>query len=275
MNYPSPPPSPPPYAKTSTVCPPDIAGMDHLFNLQRGAKWDLRRFCNALHRARSKASQYGIRSIQHRTRLDQDAHHECLILDVVPLVPGTNAPQPDHAPHTLIEVGGVCDETSLFGIWGVAADEVGVTVLRREDEACLLQQAAEGFRGGSRADTPINGPAGELLATLSWDLEIPNLLDVCVILTSLSLTCPKYTLFTCPCVWLAHAIYEALKHGYRPVGENMGDSVWKRTRFLMVAWLFTPTPPACIFELCYRQAQWSHLAGLERHLPSSSSSAQP
>jgi hypothetical protein len=280
MSYPSPPPSPPPYADTSNVFPPGrlcITGMDHLFGLRRGLTWDVRRFCRALHGARSKASQFGVLSIQHRKRLHQDYQHEFLILDVVPLVPGTDTPQ-SNAPHTLIEVGRVGDKASFFSIWGVAVDEV--SVLLSEDEASILQPTAKSTGEGSSKGTPDNRTepsqfiAGELLATLSWELEIPNLLDVFLVITTLSLAFPNYNIFTCQCFWLARAIYETLRHGYRPSLESTGDKLWKRARFLMFIRLLTPKPPAFIFELCFRAGDWTHLASLEP-LPSSSSSAQP
>ena len=282
MNYPSPPPSPPPYADISKVPPPSLR-MDHLFDLRRGLKWDLARFCNALHGAHSKASQYGVLSIQHRKRLYQDYQYEFVVLDVVPLVPGTHTPKPN-APHTLIEVGRVGGMAPFFGLWGIATDEV--CVLRQEDEAFLLQQAAarESIGEGSQAGTGTPGPeasmiAGELLATLSWQIEIPGLLDVFLIITSLSLSFPNHNVLTCPCFWLAREIYQTLRHGYRPVLESNGDDLWQRTKFLVMR-LLTPRPPDLISQLCFRQAEWSHRSGLEqRPVPSSSSglpsSAQP
>ena len=146
-------------------------------------------------------------------------------------MPGTHTPKPN-APHTLIEVGRVGGMAPFFGLWGIATDEV--CVLRQEDEAILLQQAAarESIREDSQAGTGTPSPepsmiARELLATLSWQIEIPGLLDMFLIITSLSLSFPNYNVLMCPCFWLAREIYQTLRHGYTMAcsGEQWGQFV--------------------------------------------------
>lgn len=104
-----------------------VGPMGCLFDLDHGAKWILTKFCNALHHAHSGSSQFGVASIQHRKQLYSNYQHEYVVLDVLPLIPGTSTPKTE-ALHTYIEVGCVIDppRPSIFRIWGSASDQVYV-----------------------------------------------------------------------------------------------------------------------------------------------------
>lgn len=172
-----------------------------------------------------------------------DFQHEFVILDVVTLVPGTNTPEAN-ASHTYIEVGRSGDEArmSFFGIWGAASDEV--VILRQADEANVVQ----GGGGTSRYS------AGECLATISWEDELPNVLDVFTIIDFLSIWYPNYNIFTRQCYWFARAIYLIIQYGYAPTIENTGNKLWKRARFYIIVGVLTPRPPMQLYRLCRRHA---------------------
>lgn len=230
--------------------------MDNLFNLECGATSTLHEFCNALHRTHLGSSQFGIVSIQHRKRLSQydNLQYEFLVLDVVPLIPGTNTPQAN-GPHTYIEVIRTGDRARAptFGIWGFARDEV--LVLQQDDEPGVVQQ-----------ENPSQGSqycAGDHLSTLSWSNRIPNILDVFSVITLLSLTFPQYNIFTHRCFssWFARAIYLILRQTYAVHFEDTmpGGNPWERARFFIFVRAITPTPPAVISEFCYHQRVWREL----------------
>ena len=72
---------------------------DHFFHIQRGSKLFLKCFCDDLHQFHSQSSNYGVSSVQLRRLSFQKA---ILILDVVPMIPGSYDPQPNANPtHTL------------------------------------------------------------------------------------------------------------------------------------------------------------------------------
>lgn len=227
--------------------------MENVFNLHRGSIWLLKDFCDMLHATYTNSSQFGIASIQHRKRLYNDFQHEFIVLDVVPFIAGTSAPDPA-GPHTYIEIGRVSDEAriSFFGLWGFAFDEV--IVLRQEDEARILAPASQD------PSQDFQSRAGERLATLSWPDGIPNLVDVFSLITQLAVTFPYYNILTHQCFWLVRAIYDTLRFGYSPFLEDTGSKFRKKARFLVR--LVTPRPPPAILEICNRQRRWRQLNDL-------------
>jgi hypothetical protein len=152
------------------------------------------------------------------------------VLDVVSLAPGTNTPQANPR-HTYIEVGrsGDEDKMSFFGILGPASDQV--CILRQGDEVNILHDQ------GTESDNP-----STRIATLSWEIALPNLLDVFSAITLLSVTFPTYNILTRQCCWFARAIYDVLRYAYDPVIENTGDEFWKREKFYIFVRLLTHDP---------------------------------
>jgi hypothetical protein len=157
------------------------------------------------------------------------------VLDVVSLAPGTNTPQANPR-HTYIEVGrsGDEDKMSFFGILEPASDQV--CILRQGDEVNILHDQ------GTESDNP-----STRIATLSWEIALPNLLDVFSAITLLSVTFPTYNILTRQCCWFARAIYDVLRYAYDPVIENTGDEFWKREKVYILVSLLTPKPPTILY----------------------------
>lgn len=245
MDYPTPPPTPPQHTNISTHWhPPSFGWLDHIFRLQHGERWSLHQFYSALLCNRLDSYQFGIVSVQRRKRSYNNFQHEFVVLDAIPLVPGTNTPQAN-ASHTYIEVGRSGDEAqmSFFGILGPASDQV--LILRQEDEVNITCDQ------GTEPDDPSNR-----IATLSWEIDLPNLLDVFSVITLLSVTFPNYNIFTRPCYWFARAIYDVLRYGYEPVFENTCDGFRKGEKFYIFARILTPKPPTNLYLLCRRYGEY-------------------
>jgi len=200
-------------------------------------------FCKALHGARAFSSQCGIMSVQHRKRI----HHEALLFDVVPLAPGTNLPCHPNPPHTFLEVSRFKDpdRSYLFGIWGFAKDEVLI----------IGQETA-----GSDHQVQQPGLENEVLSTLSWTTELPNLVDIFDIIRLLSLTHPYYNFFTHQCFWFARAIYRILRRTYDYDHDVTGDKGWKMANFLVFFRIPTPSPPELLVSFCQDKKEWSYRA---------------
>lgn len=201
----------------------------------------LDQFCRALHRAHTDSSQCGIISVQHWKRVRQGLQHESLIFDVVPLIPGRNIPQ-NNPSHAYIQIGRFKDrtQTSFFGLWGLARDEV-VVVGR---EATVVQESKE------------HDP-DDCLSTISWAAPLPNLIDVFDVIQLLSLMFPCYNIITRQCYWFARTIYDCLRHAYSPYREDvLGKKWWKRSKFMLVR-LLTPSPPSLLLSFCRVKKVWS------------------
>jgi hypothetical protein len=233
--YPSP--NPPPYTDTPLQF---LMDPYHPFAPPHPSTWPLDQFCRALHRTRTDSSQRGILSVQHWKRVRQGLQHESLILDVVPLVPGRNVPL-NNPSHTYIQLGRFKDreQTSLFGIWGLARDEVVVVGREAKD----VQESKE------------HSP-DDCLSTISWAAELPNLVDVFDIIQLLSLMFPYYNIVTRQCYWFARTIYNCLRHTYGPYREDVGKKGWKRSKFMLIRFL-TPSPPSFLLSFCRVKKVWS------------------
>jgi len=218
--------SPPPYTE-SLMDPYHPFASLHL-------KWPVDQFCRALHTVHADSKQHGIVSVQHWKCLHRGLHHESLVLDVVPLVPGKNVPQ-NNPSHTYIQIGRFKDRVLL----GRARDEVVVVGRMTEDVQESNQQ----------------GPS-DCLSTISWTIELPNLLDVFDIIQLLSFMFPYHNIFTRQCHWFARTIYDCLEYAYIPYRQDTGRKLWKRSKFLLFRCL-TPSPPPALLSYCRVKKLWS------------------
>ena len=225
--------------------PPPSSSADIFPRLRHHGKQSLEGFCNAIHHTRSMSAEYGIVSLQIREQLYQHFQDEVLILGVVPLIPSTNRPKPN-PHHTYIEVSRREQDRYLLGwhIWGNTRDEV--FVLQPEDEASVINTTP-----GSITPQQSHYPASKCLMAISWNVLVPNLLDVFTIITHLSIMFPHYNKFTRQCSWLAHATYDILESCYNPVLTPHGIRIFAYP---------TPKPPESLYLLCRCQREWSQVA---------------
>ena len=233
--------------------------MDDLFDLQRGSKWSLKTFCDNLHEVHSQSSLYGVASVQLRRLSFQKSF---FILDVVPIHPRSYDPQPN-AIHTYIEIRrsesyNDYSVLNILGVCGPASDSV--IVLRQEDEAGVTEDSGP----GDHSEQTRNAYRGsEHLVTLDWSYRLPRLLDVLSQVTLLSVTYPRYNIFTRRCSWLAHAICVILglaqRCGAMSVLDRRYEFRFKRAIFWLFAEFHPPIDPG-IIEFWWRKDKWRQLA---------------
>ncbi|KAF8550467.1 hypothetical protein OG21DRAFT_1513983 [Imleria badia] len=247
MNQPG---SPPPFPPRLTYM---LGFEDDLFDhWDCGVDMTLSSFCNKLHSMRSKAFNYGIAPLQHRKG---PCTNEFLILDIVPLIPGTINPRTNPS-HTYLKVSRSEDHAGSSFIWRRAKDDV---ILRQEVEAAVSQ--------GSWY------PASEHIATLAWEKEnFPTLLDMFSLITFLSVSLPYYNRFTCQSNWLVRTVYvESLtEHHAGPRGfeprkvilepEAPASELWKIVRFIISipSQLLAPDSPVGMTYFCAHMFRWSY-----------------
>ena len=237
---------------------------DHFFHIQRGSKLFLKCFCNDLHQFHSQSSKYGVSSVQLRRLSFQKA---ILILDVVPVIPGSHDPQPN-ASHTYIEIyrskgyydDSVSPVSGIEAICGSAFDTV--TVLRQEDEAGVTEDSGPGDNPKQIRNTYRDS---EHLVTLGWSYRLPRLLDILSLVTLLSVAYPYYNIFTRRCSWLAHAACVILEHrcgGLRVVDRRCESRLTRVAHFLFND--FHPTVNPALIEFWQREDKWRQLAAGRR-----------
>lgn len=210
-------------------------------------------FCKELHGARAFSSQCGIMSVQHCRCIHHGLQHESLLFDVIPLAPGTNLPQSANPPHTFLEVSRFKnpDRTNLFGIWGFAKDVV-----------LIIGQESGG--PNDEVQQPLTLES-EILSTLSWSTELPNLVDIFDIIRLLSLTHPYHNIFTCQCFWFVRAIYRILRRTYNyDLEVTKYDLGWEMAGFLTFLHILSPTPPKPLVSFCQDKKEWSYRATVGR-----------
>ncbi|KAF8550428.1 hypothetical protein OG21DRAFT_1513999, partial [Imleria badia] len=216
-------------------------------------------FCDKLHSMRSKAFNYGIASIQHRKG---PYTNEFLILDVVPLIPGTFSPR-INPNHTYLKVSRSEDHVGSSFIWRHAKDDV--VILRKEVESAVAGR-------GNPASQESRYSASELLATLSWGEEKrPTLLDMFSLITFISISLPYYNRFTCQCNWLARTVYSSSDTephsgacGFQPSWailepEAPANKLWKIARFFISipSRILAPKAPVGLTYFSAYMYQWS------------------
>ncbi|KAF8550471.1 hypothetical protein OG21DRAFT_413097 [Imleria badia] len=251
MNQPGSPPHTPPQLKV-------VAFRDDLFDhLDKAVT--LSNFCNQLHWRHFQSLNYGIASIQHRKGLYNNSLHEFIILDVVPLISGTNNPQINPS-HRYIKVSRSqrANSESFLGMWRLPQDNV--VVLLPEDDAAMFCRRNHTSQGNWY-------PPSELLETLFWEHNIPGLLDMFSLILCLSLSLPEYNRFTSPCYWLAPTAYTVARQSFPPqaVLEAPGNKLWKiaRSFFYIPSRLLAAKPPVGLSGFCDRLYSWNDCASRE------------
>ncbi|KAF8548325.1 hypothetical protein OG21DRAFT_1516437 [Imleria badia] len=203
-------------------------------------EWTLDDFCRELYLARTDCSLLGILSVQYRKRLHQGFQHELLILDVIPVKPTLSAPK-DNPSHIYLEVGRFKDHEhisfKLGGIVGPAKDKI---VVIGQGDVALHEPKCN-----------LYPERGEILATMSWKLELPNLVDFFDVIKLLSVMFPYYDPVIRQCYWFASTIYDVLQAVYsRHQLEDRRVAFWKRAKFLVFFRLLTPPPPPALVSFC-------------------------
>jgi len=205
-----------------------IVDRNHPFAPPYPRTWTIESFCKALHSVRTDSLQCGIISVQHWMCPHGRSPYDCLVLNIVPLVPGCNLPQNVSPSHMSIEVERFKDPTqrSFFDIWGHASNEVTVIGVNNGGTSSYIRHQSH----------PIT--SDHCLASISWATDLPNLIDVFDIIQLLSLMFPHYNLFTHGNFWLAHTIYSILQETYYPQHVKSIKANW----MLRLCHFLTPRP---------------------------------
>ncbi|KAF8550763.1 hypothetical protein OG21DRAFT_371936 [Imleria badia] len=190
------------------------------------ATWRLQCFANALHRSRAHSHQYGIRAVQYYSRLG--CQNESLILDVVPLEPGSSIPQVNPT-HTYLKFCRYEDLEAEKSFLGYAA----------RDEVIVIGQALQ--------------DQDKCISTLSWPAEVPNLVDAFDVIKMFSFMFPRFNSFSS--FYFTPIIYETLRRTYDRYDQVVGDKFWKQAIFFLIFHLGTPAPPPPLLSFSHDRKQ--------------------